>query len=78
MKAGERRSDVESELASDDPTDLDGMVFSNEEESREVVVTSAERRDTTTTSAGEEDEATRRAVVPAPRKHVARTDAIGG
>ena len=38
MKAGERTSDVESELASDDPTDLDDMVFSDEEESREVVV----------------------------------------
>ena len=36
MRAGERRSDVESELASDDPPiDLDDMVFSDEEESRE-------------------------------------------
>ena len=31
MRAEERRSDVESELASDDPTDVDDMVFSNEE-----------------------------------------------
>ena len=38
MRAGERRSDVESELTSDDPTDLNDMVFSDEE-SREVVVT---------------------------------------
>ena len=44
MRAGERRSNVESELASDDPTDLDDMVFSDEEESREVVVTSVESR----------------------------------
>ena len=54
MRAEERRSDVESELALDDPMDLDGMVFSNEEESREVVVTSAVRRDPSATSAGEE------------------------
>ncbi|XP_066322141.1 uncharacterized protein [Miscanthus floridulus] len=38
MRAGERRSDVESELASDDPPmDLDDMVFSDEEESREEI-----------------------------------------
>ena len=45
MRAKERRSDVESELTSDDPTDLDDMVFFDEEENREVVVTSAVRRD---------------------------------
>ena len=34
MRVGERRSDVESKLASDDPPiDLDDMVFSDEEES---------------------------------------------
>ena len=33
MKAGERRSDIESELTSEDPTDVDDMVFSKEEES---------------------------------------------
>ena len=44
MKAGERRSDVESELTLEDPTDVDDMVFSEDEESCEVVVTSAERR----------------------------------
>ena len=33
MRGGEHRSDVESELASDDPTDVDDMVFSDEEES---------------------------------------------
>ena len=32
-RAGERRSDVESKLASNDPTDSDDMVFSDEEES---------------------------------------------
>ena len=31
VKARERRSDVESELASEDPTDVDNMVFSEEE-----------------------------------------------
>ena len=54
VRAGERRSDVESELVSDDPTDLDDMVFSNEAESREVVVTSTEHRDPAAMSAGEE------------------------
>ena len=57
MKAGEHRSDVELELASDDPMDLDDMVFSDEEENREVVVTSAEHRDPTVMSAGDEQEA---------------------
>ena len=33
MKAGENKSDVESELESEDPTDVDDMVFSEEEES---------------------------------------------
>ena len=53
MRAEECASDVESELASDDPpTDLDDMVFFDEEESREVVVTSAERCGLAMTSAG--------------------------
>ena len=54
VKAGECRSDVESELTSDDPTDLDDMVFSDEEEGWEVVVTSAVRRDPTVMSVGDE------------------------
>ena len=54
VTAGERRSDVESELASNDPTDLDEMVFSDEEEGREVVVTSAVCHDPAATSIGEE------------------------
>jgi len=45
VKAGERRSDIESELESEDPTQVDDMVFSEEEESWEVVVTSAEHSD---------------------------------
>ena len=77
MKAGERRSDVESELASDDPTELDDMVFSDEEESWEVVVTTAVHRDPTATSVGEEQEATRRTEVPTSRKHAASADAVG-
>ena len=53
IRAEERRSDVESELTSDDPPiDLDDMVFSDEEESQEVVVTSAEHRDPVATSTG--------------------------
>ena len=77
MSAGERRSDVESELTSDDPTDLDDMVFSDKEESREVVVTSAVCHDPTAMSAGEEQEAVRRVAVPALRKRAASADAVG-
>ena len=33
VRAGEHGSEVELELVSDDPTDLDDMVFSDEEES---------------------------------------------
>ena len=36
VKAGERRSDVKSELTLEDPTNVDDMVFSEEEESWEV------------------------------------------
>ena len=42
MKAGEKRSDVESELELEDPTEVDDMIFFTKEESREIVVTSAE------------------------------------
>ena len=54
VKARERKSDVESELESEDPVDVDNMVFSEEEESWEVIVTSAERHDPTAMSAGDE------------------------
>ena len=77
MRAGERRSDVESELALDDPTNLDNMVFSNEEESREVIVTLVERRNPAAASAGEEQEAARRVEVPMSRKRVASADVVG-
>ena len=77
VKARECRSDVESELASEDPTNVDDMVFSKEEESWEVVVTSKEHHDPTAMSAGDEQEAERRAVVPMPRKRAASVDAIG-
>ena len=76
MKAGERKSDVESKLELEDPIDVDDMVFSEEEDSREVVVTSVERRDPAATSAGDEQGAERRVVVPAPWKHAASTGAI--
>ena len=33
VKVRERRSDVESELESEDPTEVDDMIFSEEEES---------------------------------------------
>ena len=54
MKAGERRSDIESELELEDPTEVDDMIFSKEEDSWEVVVTSAEHRDPRVMSAGDE------------------------
>ena len=54
MKVGERKSDIESELESEDPMDVDDMVFSDEEESREVIVTSVEHRDPAATSTSDE------------------------
>ena len=54
VKAGERKSDVESKLESEDPTDVDDMIFSEEEESREVIVTLVERRDPAAMFAGDE------------------------
>ena len=77
VKAGERKSDVEYKLESEDPTDVDDIVFSEEEESREVVVTSTEHRDPTTTSTGDEQEAAWCAVSSTPRKHAVSVDAVG-
>jgi len=77
VKAGENKSNVESELESGDPTDVDDMVFFEDKESREVVVTSLERHDPTTMFAGDEQEAERRVVVPMLRKRAARADTIG-
>ena len=55
VRAEENRSDVESELESEDPTEVgDDMIFSEEEESREVIVTLVERCDPTATHAGGE------------------------
>ena len=76
MKVGERKSDVEAELESEDPTDVDDMVFSEEEGSQEVVVTSAECRDPAATSVGDEQEAARRVVASTPKKRVASVDAV--
>ena len=67
MRVGEHRSDAESELTSNDPMDLDDMVFSDEEESQGVAVTSMEHHDPTAASVGEEQEAARCAEVPASR-----------
>ena len=55
VRAGENRSDVESELESEDPTEVGSDVFFfEEEEGREVVPTSAKRCDPAATSAGGE------------------------
>ena len=77
MKAGENRSDVLSELESEDPTYVDDMIFSEEEESREVVVTLVERRNPMTMSAGDEQDAERCTEVPMPRKHAMSADVVG-
>jgi len=73
VKAGERRSDVKSE----DPTEVDDMVFSEKEEIWAVVVTSAGRREPVATLAGNEQEAKRRVVVPMLRKRAASADVAG-
>ena len=55
VRARENRSDVESELESEDPTEVgDDMIFSKEEESWEVIVTSAKHHDLAVMSAGDE------------------------
>ena len=77
MKAGENKSDVESELESEDPTEVDDMVFSEKEEIWAVVVTSAGRREPVATLAGNEQEAKRRVVVPMLRKRAASADVAG-
>ena len=76
MKAEENKSDVESKLESEDPTEVDDMIFS-EEESREVIVTSMERRHPTAMSASDEQEAERHTEVPMSRKHAASADTVG-
>ena len=76
MKARERKSDVESELESEDPMDVDDMVFSEEEESPEVVLTSAERRNPAATSAGDEQEVEKHVKVPMLRKCAASADTV--
>ena len=78
MKVGENRSDVESELESEDPTEVGhDMIFSKEEESWEVVATSAERRDPMAASASGKQEAERRGDVPVLRKHATSPDTVG-
>lgn len=65
VRARENRSDVESELKLEDPTEVgDDMIFFEEEEGQEVVVTSAERCDPTATSTGDEREAERHDNIP--------------
>ena len=78
MWARENRSDIESELESEDPTEVgDDMFFSEEVENQEVIVTSAERRNPTAVSATSGQEVERRGDVPMPRKHAASVDVIG-
>ena len=77
VKAGENRSDIESELESEVPTEVDDMIFSKEEKSQEVVVTMAEHRDLVAMSAGDEQEVERRAEVPMLRKRAASADVAG-
>lgn len=77
MKAGENRSDVESELESEDPTEVgDDMTFFEEEESQEVVGTSAECHDPMAMSSGGEWEVDMSNDVPVPRKRATSMDTI--
>ena len=77
MRARENRSDVESELESEDPTEVgDDRIFSKEEESQEVIMTSVERHDPIAVSAGGEQEVERHGYVPTPRKRAMSADAI--
>ena len=77
MKARENKSDVESELESEDSTVVDDMIFSEEEESREVVATLVERCDPMAAHTGGEQDTERHGDVPAPRKHAASADTVG-
>ena len=78
MWAGENRSDIESELESEDPIEVgDDVIFSKEEEGREVVATSVEHRDPAAASAGGDREVERCGDILMPRKHVASSDAVG-
>ena len=78
VRGGENRSDVESELELEDPTEVgDDMIFFSKEESWEIVVTLAQHRDPVAASAGDEQEVEWCMVVPAPRKSAASIDAIG-
>jgi len=77
MKARENRSDVESELESEDPTEVgDDMIFSKEEESQEVIATSAERHNPAPVSTAGGQEIERLGDVPAPRKRAASMDTV--
>ena len=52
VRAEENRSNIESELESEDPTEVgDDVIFSEEEKGQEVVATSAEHHDPMAASA---------------------------
>ena len=78
MPARENRSDIESELESEDPTEMgDDVICSKDERGREVIATSMERHEPAATSTSGERKVERRGDIPMLRKHAASMDAIG-
>jgi len=78
VQAGENRSDIESELESEDPTEVgDDVIFSEEEVDREVFATSVECRDPKAASARGEQEVERCNDVLVPRKRATCLDVVG-
>ena len=78
VRAKENRSDIESELESEDPTEMgDDMISSEDERGEEVVVTSVEHREPTATSASGVWDAERHDDVPMLRKRATSSDTIG-
>lgn len=76
--ARKNRSDVKSELKSEDPAKVrDDIIFYEEEESKEVIVTLIERCDPMATSTGDEKEVERHSDVPMPRKRAVSPNAVG-
>ena len=73
VRAGENKSDVESE----DPTEVGDDVISIEEEGGREVMTSTVRREPTAASASGGREAERRGDVPTPRKRATSSDDVG-
>ena len=78
VRARENKSDVESELESEDPTKMgDDVISSEDEEGQEVIVTLVEHREPTATSTSSGWDVGSHGDVPPSRKHAASSNAIG-